>query len=131
MLSYFLIGCLILAQLTKGSTESEGSDIINEINVIKEGKKYPVVLINGWGGSSLDGTTTNDTENYVSYKCNTKFADKRIWISLGSILNFVITKKQYSHYIHTLISFIHNYIHIHTLNSFLHNHNHICIHYYF
>lgn len=89
MLSYILLCCLAFTHLAKGSSGSEEGDIINEINVIREGIKYPVVLINGWGGSSLDGTTTENTKNYVSPKCNANFVDKRIWISLGSLLDFV------------------------------------------
>lgn len=50
---------------------------------------YPIVLINGWGGSSLDGTSTNETKNYVTSKCDTEFTDMRIWISLSTALDFV------------------------------------------
>lgn len=52
---------------------------------------YPIVLINGWGGSSLDGTSTEETKDLVSTKCGTEFADKRIWISLNTALDFVNT----------------------------------------
>lgn len=53
--------------------------------------KHPIVLINGWGGSSLDGTSTEETKNYVSSKCGTEFSDKRIWVSANTILDFVKT----------------------------------------
>ena len=69
--------------------------------------RYPIVLINGWGGSSLDGTSTSETEKYVSTKCATEFEDKRIWISLNTVLNFV---HDYTHITHTHITGI-----IHTL----------------
>lgn len=85
-LLFLLAGFVLLSQVVNGK---EDSDIANEIGLDKSGQKYPVVLINGWGGSALDGTTTSETKDYVPTKCNTEFVDKRIWISLNSLLNLV------------------------------------------
>ena len=74
--------------------------------------KYPIVLINGWGGSSLDGTSTSETEKYVSTKCATEFEDKRIWISLNTVLNFVHDCTHITH-THTLQALYTHYTHAH------------------
>lgn len=86
VLGLFFAGLLLSIQLANGSMD----DVINEINMNKDGRKYPVVLINGWGGSALDGSSTEYTKTHVSKKCATDFVDKNLWVSPSTLLNIVL-----------------------------------------